>query len=238
MEFDIPMPHVRNRWSTFLGGQWWVSWQAYTSFFRDELNLELDGDLWDRDRAYEKAQSNNGWWWPHESFVVCSDRPRALHVELIGEHSYQLHCPNGPAIRWEDGYELYVWHGTLVPEDLIMGRWSTEDILRETNTETRRCAIEHMGWPEFVVKAGLKPVGRSAPDPANPGQELQLYDVPEQIYNTAIRVLMCTNATRERDGSRHQFGLTVPATIKDPVEAAAWTFGESKQEYAKLKYAC
>jgi hypothetical protein len=104
--------------------------------------------------------------------------------------------------------------------------------MAQPNAEIRRCAIEKMGWDRFIAEAGLRQVGDTIPDPGNPGQSLALYDVPEQIYDTPIRVLLATNGTPEADGVRHRFGLTVPATVKTPLAAAAWTYGLSLSEYA------
>ena len=72
------------------------------------------------------------------------------------------------------------------------------------------------------------------PDPGNPGQHLVLYDIPERLWGSRIRLLMCANGTPERDGTRRRYGLTVPAHISDPLEAAAWTAGLGKDEYARM----
>jgi hypothetical protein len=130
---------------------------------------------------------------------------------------------------------LYYWHGTRVPQDLIDGRWTSADILREANAEIRRCGIERMGWDRFVVDARLTPVGAPAPDPGNPGHHLVLYDVPEQLFDEPVRVLLATNGTVERDGTRRRFGLTVPANIRTPLDAAAWTYGLSSDDYARCQ---
>lgn len=62
---------------------------------------------------------------------------------------------------------------------------------------------------------------------------VSLYDLPTDLnpYPEPVRILMCTNGTPERDGTHKRFGLTVPATIDDPVEAAAWTYGKTVEEY-------
>ena len=174
---------------------------------------------------------NAGWWWCFKDFAIITDRPAELHRD----NQNRLHNENGPAIAYRDGFAVHSWHGTRVPADLVTGPgWDTDRILREPNSEIRRCAIERMGWPQFITAAGLEQVGASVPDPGNPGQHIALYDVPERIYDVHVRVLVCTNATRERDGSRHTFGLTVPADISDPVAAAAWTFNVSPEMYAQL----
>lgn len=130
----------------------------------------------------------------------------------------------------------------------LPGRWvivapSTEAITAENNVEVRRCAIEPLGWDRFIAEAGLVPVtaghgtdltAACVPDPGNPGQHLVLYDVPERLWGSRIRLLMCTNGTPEPDGTRRRYGLKVPAHISDPVEAAAWTAGLGKDEYTRM----
>lgn len=160
-------------------------------------------------------------------------RPDAFRRDAQG----RPHCPDGPAAVWPDGWAVHVWHGTRVPASLIRGDWDTDRILREPNTEVRRCAIERMGWPEFITAAGLRQVGDSAPDPGNPGQRLTLYDLPTAIYNVPVRVLLCTNGTPERDGTRRSYGLTVPAQTPDPVSAAAGLLGLTREQYLTLSRA-
>jgi hypothetical protein len=138
---------------------------------------------------------------------------------------------------WGDGWGIHAWHGTRVPADLIEQGWDYQRILQEPNTEIRRCAIERMGWDQFIQVAGLKQVGATVADPGNPGQSLALYDIPEAVYAADVRVLLCVNGTLERDGSRRRYGLTVPASISDPVAGAAWTFDESVADYAGLERA-
>jgi hypothetical protein len=227
---------ISRHWHNRLGGQWWVNWQAFTSYFRDICGLELDDNLWDRDRAYAQT-TTAGWWWPHHQFVMVSNRPTELHLEQVrptGWGSHRLHRADGPAIRWRDGWALHYWHGTRVPADLIETGWTTDRILREPNTEIRRCAVERLGWDRFVTDAHLTQVGQTVPDPGNPGADLALYDVPEAIYNEPVRVLLARNGTPEHDGTFRRFGLTVPADIGDPIAAAAWTYSLHPDEYAQL----
>lgn len=151
---------------------------------------------------------------------------------------YGLHAEHGPAISWATD-ALYYWHGLRIPSDPDLIRtMAPEDVLREPNTEVRRAMIEIIGWPAFIAAAKLKQVGESVADPGNPGQSLALYDVPERIYSADVRVLVCVNATIERDGTRHTFGLTVPAEVNDPIAAAAWSFGVTPDQYRLLEAAC
>ncbi|WP_431917759.1 DUF6745 domain-containing protein [Nonomuraea jabiensis] len=198
----------------------------------------LDGDQpWQSAAEQDPARSAPAgwWWWPFLDFVMLSPRPAELHLEQVGEGARAVHRPHradGPAAGWSDGFGVYFWHGTQVTRAVIDDTLTTDEILRETNAEIRRCAIERRGWDRFITEAGLAQIGPAVPDPGNPGQTLTLHDVPADIYTTHVRVLLCTNGTVERDGTRRRFGLTVPADCTDPIQAAAWTYGLTPAQYA------
>ena len=179
------------------------------------------------------AIRETGWWWPMHGAVVLTDRPTALHRDPQG----RLHADGGPALAYADGYGGHWWHGVGVPADLVTGDgWQPDRILRERNTEIRRCAIEKRGWDRFVHDAGLTRVA-SAADPGNPGHNLDLYDLPRgmsDLYDEPARILLVANASLDRDGTRRRFGLPVPADISDPLTAAAALFDVSPVEYAAL----
>jgi hypothetical protein len=107
-------------------------------------------------------------------------------------------------------------------------------IAEEPNIEVRRCAIERIGWAEFIDQAGLTLVS-SAPDPANPGAELRLYDLPYQNWGKRTKLLLAVNGSRERDGTRRQYGLRVPPWFTNPIDAAAWSYGLTGSQYAQLQ---
>ncbi|MGI5207145.1 DUF6745 domain-containing protein [Spirillospora sp. CA-108201] len=169
-----------------------------------------------------------GWWWPREDVCVLSERPVEIHTEVWGdEGEVRLHRRDGPALRYADGWDAHAWHGTRVPA------WAVEDpsverIAAEANVEVRRCAVENIGWGEYVDRAGLRLVA-VAPDPGNPGSELRLYDLRDQA-----RVLLAVNGSVERDGSRRRYGLAVPGVFDDPLAAAGWTYGLSAEQYSRL----
>ena len=192
---------------------------------RDAVGVDCD-----RITGLLGVAQNAGWWWPFRHAVLLTERPTSIARDDDG----RLHSADSPALSYPDGWGIWAWHGVRVPADLITDGWSPDRIPREPNAEVRRAAIEHMGWPQFVAAAGLRQVGDSVPDPGNPGQSIALYDVPRQIYNEPIRVLIATNGTPERDGTRRTFGLTVPADMPDPVTAAAWTYALPAAAYAQL----
>jgi hypothetical protein len=174
-----------------------------------------------------------GWWWCLSGFAVITDRPAELYRDALGA----LHCETGAAIRYPDGWGFYCWHGRRVPEWVIAAP-TLERIAAEENVEIRRCAIESLGWEKFtgqLTERGTLPRPQVAPDPGNPDQDLFLYIVPQDLWGANVKLLLCTNGSTERDGTRRRYGLTVPASMRDPVEAAAWTYGLTRDEYARAQ---
>src|SRR6202453_155411 len=195
-----------------LAGQHWAGYYSYFAAMAavGVQNLEpiLAGQL--------EVARNAGWWWAFRGFAVVTDRPAVLHRDPLG----RLHCADGPAIRYRDGWGFHAWHGRRVPAWVVESPTITR-IGQEDNVEVRRCAIESLGWDRFTREAGLARSGSCVPDPGNPGQLLELWDVPEELWGSAVRLLMCANGSAERDGTRRRYGLTVPARISGPLEAAA-----------------
>lgn len=70
----------------------------------------------------------------------------------------------------------------------------------------------------------------SARDPANPGFHLTLYD----LAAVSVHLLVVVNGSVERDGTRRRYGLRVPDSFRDPIAAAAWTYGLEPEQYSQL----
>ncbi|MEV4111393.1 DUF6745 domain-containing protein [Nonomuraea sp. NPDC049695] len=205
-----------------------IAWIARYDALRRVAGVAFTGPQLERLGLWATAAASCGWWWPRESVCVVSERPVTVHTEMWGEAGeVRLHCADGPAVRYADGWDLHSWHGTQVPPWVITDP-DVRRIADEANVEVRRCAIERLGWAAYIEQAGLRLVA-SAPDPGNPGSELRLYDM-----RRGTRVLLAVNGSVERDGRRRRYGLTVPAFLHDPIDAAGWTYGLSAAQYSRL----
>ncbi|MET8778113.1 DUF6745 domain-containing protein [Nocardia sp. NPDC050713] len=217
---DRPSSLLLNWQGAFQVG-WLPAWSECLVGRRDRV-----GRLWESWAA--TAAACGPWWWPDDGVCVVSDPPETLRTETAGDlDRVRPHCADGPAVRYRDGWELYFWHGTRIPEWVITAPTAAA-IDRETNIEVRRCAIENLGWPAYLEQAGMRLLA-TAPDPGNHGSELLLYDLPRNE-----RVLVAVNGSVERDGTRRRYGLTVPGHFDDPIAAAAWTYGLSRAQYSQL----
>lgn len=205
-----------------------VSWVAHYDALRRTTDMLFTLEQTRQLDLWAAAARSSGWWWPREGVCVVSERPVALHTEASGnDGQVRLHCGEGPALRYADGWEVHAWHGTQVPSWVLTDP-TVPRIAGETNVEVRRCAIERIGWATYIDQAGLRLVA-STPDPGNPGSELRLYDMRGET-----RVLLAVNGSVERDGRRRRYGLTVPGFLDDPIAAAGWTYGLSAEQYSLL----
>ncbi|MGW0198366.1 DUF6745 domain-containing protein [Nonomuraea sp. NPDC003201] len=200
-----------------VAGQHEAAWLAYYDFFGTQCTLaEVD-----RLAALMRVARSSGWWWPHRTLAIITERPTALHRDAQG----RLHSPNGPALAYPDEFAIWAWHGVRVPRNLIEEGWNTLAIMRQPDPQVRRCAIERMGWDRFIEDAGLTPIA-SCPDPGNPPHRLELYDLPKTLaplygYGTKVRILLCVNDTADPNGTRGLSGVPVPAHHTNPAIAAA-----------------
>ncbi|GAA2080056.1 DUF6745 domain-containing protein [Actinomadura alba] len=205
-----------------------VSWVAHYDALRRAAGVVFTAAQTRQFELWAQVARSAGPWWPREGVCVVSERPVAVRIEVWGDDGeVRLHCADGPAVRYADGWDVYAWHGTRVPSWVVTDP-SARRIAREVNVEVRRCAIENIGWASYIDQAGLRLVA-SAPDPGNPGSELLLYDMRKET-----RVLLAVNGSVERDGRRRRYGLTVPGFFEDPIAAAGWTYGLSAEQYSLL----
>ena len=162
--------------------------------------------------------------------MVC-ERPSEIHRELTdpsrtrGWGSHRLHCEDGPAVVWPDGWGVWSWHGVQVPRKLIESpeTITRDDVVHETNVEVRRAMMEILG-PRFAELLGAEEVAREE----FLGQEYVLLRTVEIDPDVGDRI-QWVKVTCPSTG--HEYTLCVPPDVTSPVEAVAWTFGTEAARY-------
>jgi hypothetical protein len=164
-----------------------------------------------------------GWWWPFERLAVMTDRPVALHRDEQDE----LHCADGPALAYPDGFVLHAWRGRPVPGELIarLPGLRADDITAEPNLELRRVMTEWYGLDRYLRDAGGRVVGQDTYG------RLWRLDRPEGEPLVMVEVV---NSTPEPDGSHAIYWLRVPPDIRSAHAAVAWTFRLNEGNYRPL----
>jgi len=85
-------------------------------------------------------------------------RPLVLRLDDDGA----LHSATGPCIEWADGEKDFSYHGTWVPERIVMApkSFTKDEILAVTNTEERRALGEIAGWQWIADRLGATVVDK------------------------------------------------------------------------------
>jgi hypothetical protein len=159
--------------------------------------------------------------WVVEGGIVAVPRP------VIRGLQGRLHAESGPAVEWFGGSGWYYWRGMRVPRLVIEepGAITLASITDEDNLEIRRILIERYGHARFLSDLGAKPV---ASDDFG-----TLYRV-EFADDEPMALVKVINSTPEPDGTRKEYFLRVPPTMRTAREAVAWTFGVPTLGYAPL----
>jgi hypothetical protein len=200
-------------WPNFYGSQdgyyWNLSWYET---MRD-LGIEEAARL----NPWFTAARNVGWCWLYWDVAIITDRPTILKVDDQG----RLHCPDGPAVSYKDGLEVYAWHGTRIPKDWIENRENLDPKLALTheNIEQRRAAAEIITWAKVLATLDSTVIDKDE-DPEI--GELIRVDLPDSPGSMFLRVQCATKRT---------FCLPVPVEMKTARQANAWTWGLEGPEY-------
>lgn len=125
-------------------GQHDSAWLAFYDYFAEVCDLKIETEklngLW-------WLAKNAGWAVPHTNICFVSERHNVCKLE-----NGRIHCDNGPAIAYPDGFSIYAIHGVAVPENVVMSPKSQtiQEIESESNSEVQRIRIERFGWEKYL----------------------------------------------------------------------------------------
>lgn len=184
-----------------------ANWIGFYQYFRDVLDLKVCEKL----NGLIDLTSHCGWLNMYEDTVVFQDRPQ--HIKFDDQN--RLHCENGPAILYRDGYSIYAWHGVRTPAEWITnkGELTAKAALTWKNMEQRRAACEIVGWARVLRELNASII-ESDEDPMI-GTLLEV-DIPDIGKEKFLKVLC---------GTGREFAIPVPPKMKTALEANAWTYG-------------
>jgi hypothetical protein len=199
---------------SFFGGSIWNSgYSAWADYFNEVCGIAID-------RNFLEMTESCGFYWTLDDICFVSERPSEIHRDGEG----RLHSEAGMSIRYAGtGWGLYHWHGTKVPGEWITDRakLTPKIALTWTNIEQRRAACEILGWDRILTELKAKTIDLDG-DPEI--GELIEVELPEIGREKFLRVLC---------GTKRQFALPVPPTMKTALEAQAWTWGLDKKTFIK-----
>lgn len=198
---------------------YWVAW----ALFAEHIGVELPQDLHDKLHATAEVVKTCGWWWGFEDRVILCERPVEQH---FNREESRLDNIAGPAIRFADGYSVYVVRGVRVPASVVEDdpeTWDIQSILSERNAEISRIMIERLGHVRFMEKTGAKL--------RNQDDFGKLWDIDGRTDMSICEVI---NSTAEKDGEHKVYYLIVPRRMRCPLEAVAAGFGLTMEAYKNV----
>jgi hypothetical protein len=201
----------------FFGGSFYASWASFITYFRDEVGY-TDENI-KKFKPYEDiiASCNMVLW--HENVAVIVDRPEVIKFD--DGDPQMLHCEDGPAIRYRDGWTGYAWHGTQIPKEWIEDKENLDPSIALTweNIEQRRCAAEIIGWHNVLEKLNVTVIDEDGDPEIGKLVEVELPDIG---VNRFLQV---------RCGTGRTFALPVPPDMESALEAQAWTWDVPLEEF-------
>ena len=196
---------------------WWTNWAHHWLTVDRLVPAPVQDDLRHRVLSWIDMHSA-GLVAPFKKVCFLSEKHTALTVDAQG----RLHSSSeSPAWEWADGTRIYAHHGR--PVDRWVLNPTVEQIAAEPNIEVRRCAIERMGWAEYIAAAGWRPIASD-----RFGDLFEVADDPGQ------QVVLVTNGTPERDGTVRRYGLLCVGH-NTPLEAVAASYGVPPAAYAAIE---
>ena len=127
-------------------GQHEAPWLSFYAFFAEECGLKKETEklsgLW-------RLCKSCGWIYPYGNLCVATERPVKCSVDDTGF----IHCEDGPAIQYKDGFAVYGWHGTRLPGDWVENRKTIDpaEILKCPDVEQRAAGAAMVGWPRMLA---------------------------------------------------------------------------------------
>jgi len=138
----------------YFSGQQWVYWKAlYT--FGERIGVKYAEEQSDLLRLWMRESRGLHWWAPFDGVVLVSERPTILQLNDKGE----LHCENGPAFEYSDGWNGFYLNGIHVPETLVMTaaeHLDMEFFKTEKNADVRTEFVRKFGIERMVDQGKLK----------------------------------------------------------------------------------
>ena len=208
-----PSKSPLNIFNEMIYGSQDAHWLGFYQFFSKEVDLDCVKPL----EGMIELANHTGWLNVYEDAVVFQHRPEIIKFDA----EKRLHCEDGPAIRYRDGYSLYSWHGTRIPSEWITNKSALTAKIAITweNIEQRRCACEILGWAKILKELDSKVIDEDHDPEIGTLLEVTIPNVGKEKF---LRVLC---------GTKREFALPVPPEMNSALEAQAWTWGMNKNEF-------
>lgn len=182
------------------------SWLSWYKFNTEVFDLTIN-----KGEKIAELIERCGWVFLGTKIAICSDRPQKCDRIQLNNNRLVLHSHNSPVIRYRDGFEIWCWRGSRLPEryQYCTRKWRSEWLLLEKNTELRRILIQGIGYDRIIQELECQTTDR--------WNEYELVKVDQEVDVEPIHLLKMICPSTE---SIHI--LRVPTYITSAREAIRW----------------
>lgn len=215
-------------WPWHWGAQegYWIGFYSFCETF--PMEKPYDPEMSRRLKLHAQYARAAGWCWAYEGLAIISDRPAEIHMVENPRRpgTLHLHNPEGPAVRYRDGWTVYAVDGVRVPAHVVEHPelLTVEAVLGEQNAEVARVMRQQMGDRFFEqMQARARPIHK---DTDGAGQYRELVEVDWPLADSTDNVARWMRVSCPSTGRVYYLG--VPPRVKTCPEAAAWIAGFDK----------
>lgn len=243
----VPHENIRTLCSTdHKAEKWWGCPSQSTATVRDlavEVN-QIDRVMWthiknswgatrlliqhssckDANKPLQKLVKNTHIFSIYNKGCIISEDPI-----LVKREEGRLHCAVGPAIEYSDGFKVYALQGIGIKKTMldIVNKKNVHKALTIRNVEQLRVVLDEIGMEYVLDNLHAKRIDRS--------DYGELYEVDLHPAGEAQRVNseeMIAKYCKVKDSSSDRVYFNrVPPTIYHVLEALAWRFNCTPEEY-------
>jgi hypothetical protein len=115
---------------------------SFYDYFLEVADIKIEPELLQKYEIWKKTM-DLGYIYPFDDVCLLSEKPIKYML-----NKNILHCENGPAIEFADGWSIYMLNGVRMKKEYVMTPWNELDptcILKETNAEVRRELVRKIG---------------------------------------------------------------------------------------------
>ncbi len=159
--------------TTWFAGGSEVYWVAFCKFC-EQIGCILNNSDWLL--SWDKYSETCGALYPYKEIAFVSRRPTKLHFN----QQRVLHCENGPAMAFGDGFSIHAWNGTRVPSHWIEAPEKVDptEILKTENVEQRAAGVAIVGMERMLDKLDHKVIDSDENPEHGDLIEVKLPDLP------------------------------------------------------------
>jgi hypothetical protein len=173
----------------------------------------------------ELIRANIGALIVQEHYALISRPP----VKICRDENNNLHCITDFAIKFADGYgQHYLWGVYFSPLDFqkyVIDRVCAKDLFAVQNQEQKAALIKLYGYEKLLEELpGIRVVDKL--EKQGKMHVLYTWDLSREVHPTFLMV--------EDFSSDRRYFIGVPGSFGSALDALAWTFNVSSEEYAKL----